>query len=1491
MWVVRLLAALALVLTAVSGAVAHAAPVALTSRATSDPQAQAAVHADYGLLARSFPSLAAAPSDLSATATAPAGSRVDAYLADNVARIDGPDGHHVVVASRPLRVRDVHGRSLPVDLELQQQADGTLAPHTAPFALSIADDPAAGFSLGPDPAHSVHVTPLSDAPNTAATLQGNEVFAAETHTRSDTLLRPTSTGLETDEQLRGPGSPSVFAWRLDLTPNQRVSLRQGSVVVTQDGTPVLSVPTPVAYDANHRLLPSTTALVENVLSVRLSLAPDVAYPVIVDPTWQSFYLWSFVHFDFGTEGWAPDANPDPFYQAFVLTGPQTVNGQTLNPGFTIQPVKGTNHLFSSDEGVQFTWQSPGTTRIRSARFSDVHEVNDRVRQTSRLALYGGVEQVDDWFRTDVVRDVPVVELDDPAALARYAIVRMFTPPCSIGGVPPNDCRTIPSTSLAIQQVGSVDFTLDDNDLPTARGSGPVRDLAGTWSAPTGTQQLVGDFEDDGVGVASTALTVTGTSSAAPLLQDPVTTCDALHNHLGQGSNICPAHIQQPFSVDVGGLPEGKVHFALGASDFAGNASDATTADSWDAYIDRTAPSTAASGPLRAAAGTWVDPHDVAGGVHVHGHDALSGVASLSLDATDEAGATVIHVAHSTCPTLSSTDGSCNSDTATDVALDADALPEGRLDVSATARDLVGNVSTPESWHVYLDRTSPAARAEGDLLGLQGQWTNRTTPIDVTLTGRDAGSGIEQLRLVAVNAEGRTVIGQADTCEAAEQDPSDNSCPHVISRTVAVDPSQLADGKSTFEAEAVDRAGHVSRADQSWDTYLDHTPPPAPSGLTVKSSSVDTASISWNRVSDQPNSAPVVDYQYLVKAGKQTIVNWTTTPYPAAVVPGIPPGTDVEVLVRAQDASGNLSYPAEDDEQFPLFIPSGSHGSLSASAASSELSFVRRFAPYVVSDNVDGFYPVKFDWVFALRQPYTDKPPCIHNSDKCLYTAEKPLPATKGSGQYIEYPAKNDIGPQLHLINDAIVAWRAKHNYAPAQGDPQQSVPYGYYVVSDPLRDGSFVVQYWYFWTFNYFWVYDIKDQLWPADYHEGDLEHVDIYFDRHDTPLAITESRHASDQYKTYLWGDPRIGRSGRHPWVFAADGSHALYERCNPGGFQLHSVESPLPAGWIPARDVTCAAGENNAITAATPNDVVRGLNSDIDAWACWRGKVGNKGPLAPLRQSSAPGVESRCLTAGSARVKHAAAPGAVPGRECKSYESSPDETGMVAVACDQAELDRVAAGDKVDAMSWHTVAGASVRSADGQPAVVASDDPATLAGLQLRSAGATHPDIYLASRAGRVISQAHFPALALAAGESLRVKISATGPWKLTDAHGTVLASVTPRREILPATPKLPVGGPRAPRPTHLRVRRGRHTSVVSWRAAGHARPRTAFYVLSARTRHTPSTVLLVMAQHRRHRFSVRLSNRKLLGRYVHVLAVLGRSSRSSATIHVPHPHRAHP
>ena len=1258
--------------------------------------------------------------------------------------------------------------------------------------------------------------------------------------------------------------------------------------MTQDGRTVLRVTAPIARDADGSAVPiELTASGNDLLVTVRHRGGGFTYPIAADPEWESAYDWSR-QAGIGTEGWFVDPSTDvPYYNTDILTEPSPLDprdptGFNPNVGIRITPKNG--QVFPPDAGAELAWNAPGTTRIASIDFRDVIERNDRDRQSLRLRLAGGSgpPPTDDYFvasSTALVREHVV--LDSPGADAKQAQIVMFTPPCTpseLDQTPPLCPRFVPADHTSILKVGGVDISLLDDDVPTATASGALRDLADRWTQGTGASSVTLELADAGAGIDAWRLSSTDSAGDHEIQSSPPL-CDPGHNTVGQGSNICPfSTTQTGIAIDLTGLPEGQSRFRASATDYAGNSSDdGATSDAWNTYIDRSKPTIEASGPLHDARETWVDPADVSAKVRLEAHDDRSGIQRTDLTATDDAGARVVDTTSDACPTPGPPGQPCPNDYPNEVDIDGQTISEGTLRFSATATDHVGLESDPATWRVHLDRTPPIGRARGELVALQDQWTNEAGRVGATLDGRDALSGVTKLDLLAVNDDGRRVIGSVDTCGAADHDASDGSCPHLTTKTLSVDAADLPDGRNHFEVRAHDLAGHISRVTDTWDTYIDHTPPPTPTGIAVTSNTADTANIRWNPVVDVPQGAQGVSYQYLVLDGGTPVTQWTSTPYPSAIVSGLSPGVQYTIEVNAIDEAGNVS-------------PTGHGSGLIAFAAAStsgaaSLPFVTKYAPYLHQDVADGFYPVSFRWVPRLRTK-DGKAPCNHDGERCRGAVTIPLRSTEGKGRYLEYPVPNDRAKQAALIDNTLKI----NGYPSNAGLGRQALArMAYYLVGNANADRTFVIEYWYFFTYNFFDVRIPGVHIADLSKHEADWEHVAIRFSPTGRPLGITLSRHARDQYGVYSWNE--VDKSGTHPMVYAAHGSHGLYRDC--GRHQLYLHDGPLPAA-----DHTC--GHGGAVWSAVPESVTTRLNNLNQQWACWQGQMGNSGPRAPIRQSSIRGAATLCADAERAQTRvrprqaapplAAAAQAPVPADpvddalSCDSYSRPPDGVyGVVAVACDQAQL--TASGTSAEAdppMRWlDATTGAQLGDA-GPPAIVRSEDPSRLQNLELAAASDSMPAIYLArvSRDGG-LSHASFAPTRLARGERLLVDAPAVGAWRLVTTTGRVIAQAAPVQREIP--PQLGPSGPPAPLPRGLRLRRGTKTSVLSWRTL---RPATVrFHVLASKTKGATSvTPLAQLPAKRGTRFRVTLRTARISGKFIRVLAVRGSRSRRSAAIRVP-------
>jgi hypothetical protein len=114
--------------------------------------------------------------------------------------------------------------------------------------------------------------------------------------------------------------------------------------------------------------------------------------------------------------------------------------------------------------------------------------------------------------------------------------------------------------------------------------------------------------------------------------------------------------------------------------------------------------------------------------------------------------------------------------------------------------------------------------------------------------------------------------------------------------------------------------------------------------------------------------------------------------------------------------------------------------------------------------------------------------------------------------------------------DPLLAWQQYRTAAGLDahpGGPPNKVVYGRVHEEE---SGLKVLQYWLFFYYNDWW-----------NKHEADWEVVMVYLDAADQPLAVACSSHLSGTWRPWAAVEP-TGSGEKHPMVFVARGSHALY-------------------------------------------------------------------------------------------------------------------------------------------------------------------------------------------------------------------------------------------------------------------------------------------------------------------------------------------------------------
>jgi hypothetical protein len=167
--------------------------------------------------------------------------------------------------------------------------------------------------------------------------------------------------------------------------------------------------------------------------------------------------------------------------------------------------------------------------------------------------------------------------------------------------------------------------------------------------------------------------------------------------------------------------------------------------------------------------------------------------------------------------------------------------------------------------------------------------------------------------------------------------------------------------------------------------------------------------------------------------------------------------------------------------------------------------------------------------------------------------------------WLERPARTAV-VQASLGQARLPRLRPERSARGGSPDPADWTVYGH---AYRAADGGVLLQYWFFYAYNYF--------LGFCD-HDADWEHVTVRLGPAGRPAGAWFARH--DANAPGVWVDwPRIRKEGFHPVVLSARGSHASYA-------------SPREARWP----------ENLCPTAGIDDAPRRGCQ----VWRTWLGSTG---------------------------------------------------------------------------------------------------------------------------------------------------------------------------------------------------------------------------------------------------------------------------------------------
>ncbi len=220
------------------------------------------------------------------------------FKSANVEQITMGSGYvGLVQSTAPMAVPTGGGQYAAVDLAPQQAGGGFEAQrplvtvHIPKHLGEGAQIPQVGVSLTPVDASG---SPLSGSEGVT---DGMGVLFANTQTDTDTLLKPSLTGIDASTILRSIESPEALYYSVGMPQGARlVASSNGGAEVVDEGAVIATVKSPMATDAAGTVVPVSTSVSGDTLVVSMKHDEgSYQYPILLDPELSGYWQeWSNV---------------------------------------------------------------------------------------------------------------------------------------------------------------------------------------------------------------------------------------------------------------------------------------------------------------------------------------------------------------------------------------------------------------------------------------------------------------------------------------------------------------------------------------------------------------------------------------------------------------------------------------------------------------------------------------------------------------------------------------------------------------------------------------------------------------------------------------------------------------------------------------------------------------------------------------------------------------------------------------------------------------------------------------------------------------------------------------------------------------------------------------------------------------------------------------------------------------------------------------------
>jgi streptogramin lyase len=267
------------------------------------------------------------------------------------------EGAMLLDSTVPLRIEGPSGQQEAVDLTLEQREDGRLRPANPLVEVGISQALSEGIELpGPDVGIELVDAPVELHPSI---VDGSVAVYPNVAKDTDLAVAPTPTGVETLTQVRSAESPRSESFQLNLPPGATLQpTDDGGAVVKGGENTLVGISPPTALDAEGTEVPVSLTVSDNSLTLTVSPAESAAYPLLVDPLFQT-YEWENSNwwkdgicsdsFEAQVENHCNNREEWGIYAGGFGSGSMSLNGQFW--GYSSLISQGTPGLFIKSHGT------------------------------------------------------------------------------------------------------------------------------------------------------------------------------------------------------------------------------------------------------------------------------------------------------------------------------------------------------------------------------------------------------------------------------------------------------------------------------------------------------------------------------------------------------------------------------------------------------------------------------------------------------------------------------------------------------------------------------------------------------------------------------------------------------------------------------------------------------------------------------------------------------------------------------------------------------------------------------------------------------------------------------------------------------------------------------------------------------------------------------------------------------------------------------------